>query len=503
VRFTHPASAISQKAYRARHHSSDAPTVSPLALLVHRMRTRSPAAERPLPADGAESAQPSAGSPRAQASDETVRARDRVAIARLRMQHRSLSLFLYLLGPGIIVMLAENDGPSMLSYATTGATYGIGFFIPFILVTFAMAFVVQELTARLAIATNCGHARLIYERYGAFWGRFALGDLVVGNALTLVTEFIAICAGAAYFGIAPLVAIAGTFAIVIAACALGRYRLWERLVIGLALGNCIFIPAACFAHADPHAVLGSLGSLGAPPLGAHPGMFLTLCMANIGATVTPWMIFFQQSAVVDKGLTRADLPQARVDTALGAAIAAIAAIATVVAASPLFLHHIDPANLSSGTDFATALRPYLGNIGSSLFALGMVEAGLVAVMTISTSSAYSIGDVSHRGASLNLKFGDGRLFYLTGFFSAACAAAIVLVPGAPLLAITLTVNVIATLLMPPALLFLLLLINDRELVGDLANGWVANVAGIAVIVLVAAAGAAFGLITAFPQLAPR
>jgi Mn2+/Fe2+ NRAMP family transporter len=465
--------------------------VSPLARLVHRIRSGSPVAVHPPPASELSD------------TDDRVRARDRVVIARLRAQRRPLTLFLYLLGPGIIVMLAENDGPSMLSYATTGATYGIGFFVPFILITFAMAFVVQELTARLAIATNCGHARLIFERYGTFWGRFALGDLVIGNALTLVTEFIAICAGARYFGVAPLVAIGGTFAIVVAAFALGRYRLWERLVIGLALGNCIFIPAAFFAHVDPHTVVGSLGVLGAPPLGAHPGLFLTLCMANIGATVTPWMIFFQQSAVVDKGLTRADLPQARVDTALGALIAAIAAIATIVAASPLFLHHVDPANLSTGTDFASALRPYLGDAGSALFALGMIEAGLVAVMTISTSAAYSIGDVAHRGASLNLKFGAGRIFYLTGLLSCACAAAIVLLPGAPLLAITLAVNVIATLLMPPALLFLLLLINDRELVGDLANGWAANVAGITVIVLVAGAGAAYGLVTAFPQLAPR
>jgi len=326
---------------------------------------------------------------------------------------------------------------------------------------------------------------------------------VIGNALTLVAEFIAICAGARYFGIAPLVAVGGAFAIVVAAFALGRYRLWERVVIGLAFGNCIFIPAAFFAQADPHAVIDSLGSLGTLPINGHPALFITLCMANIGATVTPWMIFFQQSAVVDKGLTRADLGQARVDTALGAVIAAVAAIAAVVAASPLFVHHIDPASLSSGADFASALKPYLGNVGSSLFALGMIEAGLVAVMTISTSSAYAIGDVSHRGASLNLQFTNGRLFYLTGLVSVAIAAALVLIPGAPLLAITLTVNVIATLLMPPALFFLLLLINDRELVGDLANGRLANVAGITVIVLVASAGAAFGLMTAFPQLAPR
>lgn len=98
--------------------------------------------------------------------DERVRVRDRRRVARARAEHRWLSVFFYLVGPGLIVMLAENDGPSMLSYATTGASYGIGFFIPFILITFAMAFVVQELTARLGIATNAGHARLIFERYG-------------------------------------------------------------------------------------------------------------------------------------------------------------------------------------------------------------------------------------------------------------------------------------------------------------------------------------------------
>lgn len=468
--------------------------MSPLALLVDRVRSRSSAAPSALPADEAQTVP---------LPDEDVRARDRLAVARARTQHRYVSLFFYLVGPGIIVMLAENDGPSMLSYATTGATYGIGFFIPFIVATFGMAFVVQELTARLAIATNCGHARLIFERYGPFWGRFALADLVIGNALTLVAEFIAICAGARYFGIPPLIAVGATFAIVVAAFALGRYRLWERVVIGLALGNCVFIPAAFFAHADPHAVIGSFAAFGSPPTNGGSAMLITLCMANIGATVTPWMIFFQQSAVVDKGLARSDLPQARIDTALGAAIAATAAIATVVAASPLFAHHVDPANLSSGADFASALRPYLGNVGATLFALGMIEAGLVAIMTISTSSAYAIGDVSHRGASLNLDFAHARLFYFSGLLSVALAAAIVLIPGAPLLAITLTVNVVATLLMPPALLFLLLLVNDRALVGELANTRLQNVAVTTVIVLVSGVGAVYGLITAFPQLVPQ
>jgi Mn2+/Fe2+ NRAMP family transporter len=435
--------------------------------------------------------------------DESIRAADRLSILRARSGHRRLSLFLLLAGPGILVMLGENDGPSMLSYATTGATFGIGFFLPFIVLTFFMAWVVQELTARLGIATGRGHAALIFERFGPLWGRFALADLAGGNLLTLVTEFIAITAGAAYFGVSPVVAVAATVAVVLLAFRTGHYRIWERLALGLALGNLIFIPAAFLAHPDGHAIGRAFATWGPLALHGRTTLFVTMVMANIGATVTPWMIFFQQSTVADKGLTRDDLGQARLDTALGAVLAATVAIATVVAAAPLYAHGIDASRLGSVVDFGHALAPYIGAPGASLFALGMIEAGLVAVMTISTSSAYAIGDVLQRSSSLNLRFRDGRWFYFAGIVSVATAAGVVLIPNAPLLAITITVNVIATLLMPPALLFLLLLINDPEVAGDLKNGRWANLAGGTIIVAISLVGAVYGFIVAFPQFSPR
>jgi Mn2+/Fe2+ NRAMP family transporter len=212
------------------------------------------------------------------------------------------------------------------------------------------------------------------------------------------------------------------------------------------------------------------------------------------------MIFFQQSAVVDKGLTRADLPQGRLDTAIGAVVAATAAIATVVATAPLFAAHVDVSQFASGADFATALKPLLGTTGATLFALGIVEAGLVAAMTISTSSSYALSETLSVRHSLNLDFSQGRLFYGAAIGSTLVAAAVVLIPGAPLLAMTLTVNVIATLLMAPALLFLLLLVNDREIMGDLANGWRANLAGGTIVVVIALVGTLYGVITVFPGL---
>lgn len=434
--------------------------------------------------------------------EDRKRADDRARVRRARELRRPFLLLFLLVGPGVLVMLGENDGPSMLSYATTGATYGVGFFVPFIILTFAMAYVVQEATVRIGIVTHRGHAELIYQRFGPFWGNFAMLDLSVGNVLTLITEFVAIRAGTAYFGIAPWIAVAVAIVFSTAVLLSGRYFAWERIVLLLASANLLFIPAAAFSHPDLSALARALGTWGPLPGGANAA-FWTLVLANIGATVTPWMIFFQQSATVDKGLTRLDLPQGRVDTALGMCLAALVAIAAVIATAPLFTHHVGVAGLANSADFATALRPYLGPTGVTLFAMGMIEAGLVATMTISTSSSYAVGEVLRRGHSLNLTLSQEPIFYAINLVSIVVAAAVVLIPHAPLLAITIAVNVIATLLMAPALLFVLLLANDREIMGSLANSRVANVAGGAVTIGIAAVGAIYGVVTVFPQLLAR
>lgn len=433
------------------------------------------------------------------AREDVLRAWDRWKVLQTRSGKRPLRLLWLLSGPGVLVMLGENDGPSMVSYATTGATYGIGFFVPFILLTFLMAIVVQEMTVRLGAATHRGHAELIFQRFGPFWGYFAMGDLVFGNVLTLVTEFIAIQAGGLYFGMPSWLSVGIAIPLVVASLALRRYATWERTVMALAAFNLLFIPAALFAHPNGEALVRAVATW-SPLQGGVTATFVTLMMANIGATVTPWMIFFQQSAVVDKGLTTADVLQGRLDTVIGAALAAAAAIATVVATTPLFVHHIDVSNFASGADFATALRPLLGTTGATLFALGIVEAGLVAAMTISASSAYAFGEIIRTGHSFNLDFSQGRLFYSVAIISILAAAGIVLIPGAPLLAMTLTVNVIATLLMAPALLLLLLLVNDKEIMGNQANGWRANLAGGTIVIAIALAGGFYGVVTVFPGL---
>lgn len=434
--------------------------------------------------------------------EEVLRAYDRTRVQRARTSRRSLLLLALLVGPGILTMLAENDGPSMLSYVATGAFYGVGFFVPFILLTFAMAYVVQEATVRIGVATHRGHAELIFERFGKAWGHFAMLDLMLGNVLTLMTELIAIRAGAAYFGVPPWLAIICAVGVVVGAFMTRRYFTWERFAMVLAAGNLVFVPAALFAH--PHlAELQHALVFWGPVEGGVSATFVMLLLANVGATITPWMIFFQQSAVADKGLTHDDLRHSRADTALGAVLAAIAAVATLVVGSALFRHHVNVSSLASGADFARALRPFVGSAGAALFALGMIEAGLVAAIMISASSSYATGEVLRSGRSLNRSLTQATTFYATGILSITCASAIVMIPHAPLLAITLTVNVMATVLMAPALLFVLLLANDTEIMGPLANGRWANAAGGAVIAVVSLLGAVYGVIVAFPHLPGR
>src|ERR1035438_8620526 len=422
--------------------------------------------------------------------------RARVTAARGRRGLRSWAWLLWLLiGPGVLVMLGENDGPSMLSYAATGAKFGVGFFIPFVALTFCMAIVVQEMTVRLGAATHRGHAELIFERFGPFWGWFSMIDLTIGNFLTLITEFIAIRAGLGFFGVPPWIAILIALVVLYSALITHRYWTWERITLAAAAFNLVFIPVALMTHPSWHSV--SHAFITWQPLPGFNKDTLLIVLADIGATVTPWMLFFQQSATVDKGMTIKDIHFGRLDTALGAALAAAAALGAIVATAPL-AGHISAGNFEAA-QFAQALEPVIGHVGAALFALGMVEAGVVASITISISSAYAFGEVARKPHSLNLPVGEGKAFYAVLSLCAAAAAGIVLIPGLPLVFVVLVVNVVAVLAMPPALVFLYLLVNDREIMCGVESPRWANMLAGAVVVLLTAAGVLYGVSVVAPQ----
>ncbi len=426
--------------------------------------------------------------------EDLTRSQDRQRVLAARKQGRAPMLLWLLAGPGVLAMLGENDGPSMLSYAASGAQYGIGFFLPFIAVTFLAAYVVQEMAMRLGAVTHRGYGELIFQRFGPFWGWLSAGDLVVTNLITLITEVIAIRTGMAYFGVPPLVSVGCAVALVAVSTSGGRYWRWERLAMGLALFNLLFVVVAVLARPSPAAIASAMATWTPLPQGTLQ-TFMLILASNIGATVTPWMLFFQQSASVDKGLTPKDIGQGRLDTAIGTVLAALAGCATVVAAAPLFSHHADVSQLQGGTGFAEALRPLIGAPGAALFALGLIEAGAVAMLTISASTAYAVGEVlGGAGHSFNRSIREAPAFYAANLGMAVVAGAVVLIPGVPLLAITLNANLLATVLMPPALLFLMLMANDRELMGSRANSRLTNALGWLITGLVTLAGAGYAVV---------
>jgi Mn2+/Fe2+ NRAMP family transporter len=422
--------------------------------------------------------------------EDVARSRDRSRVHRARSANKRGRLLWLLVGPGLLAMLGENDGPSMIGYASDGAQYGLGFFVPFIPVLFAMAFVCQEMCMRIGAVTHRGYGELVLQRYGKVWGWFGAGDLCLTNLVTLVAEFVAIRVGLAYFHLGSGIAVALGLTLVLFTLSGGRYWRWERTVLGLAAFNGLFLVVAILVK--PH--FGTLASsLSFTPL-PHGSLntLLLLLASTIGATVTPWMIFFQQSASADKGMTPADVRHGRYDTALGAVLASIFGIGALIAGAAL-LHGGSGIQGFAGAGFPAALSKAAGGAAGTLFALGLIEAGAVAILTISASTAYAAGECIGVSHSFNTSPREAAVFHAANVGVALIAAAVILIPGAPLLSIALNANVLATVLLPVSLLFVLTLANDRELMGPWVNKRSTNLIGIVVIAFVGTCGAAYGI----------
>jgi Mn2+/Fe2+ NRAMP family transporter len=423
--------------------------------------------------------------------EDSVRSLDRARVHHARRHGRRWRLLWLLVGPGILAMLGENDGPSMIAYTSDGAQYGLGFFVPFVPLLFAMAYVCQEMCMRVGAVTHRGYGELVLQRYGRVWGWFGAADLTLTNLVTLVAEFVAIRVGLAYFGLGPGVAVALGLVLVLFTLSGGRYWRWERIVLGLALFNVLFLVAGVLVKPD----LGSLASsLSFTPF-PH-GNFNTLLLllaSTIGATVTPWMIFFQQSASADKGMTPTDIAHGRYDTALGAVLAALCGIGALVAGAALLGRGGSGIQGFAGAGFPQALRGVSGSAVGTVFALGLVEAGAVAILTISASTAYAAGECVGATHSFNSSPREAGIFHAANVGVALLAAVVILIPGAPLLSIALNANVLATVLLPVSLVLMVMLANDEGLMGSWRNRRSTNLVGVAVIVFVGVCGAAYGI----------
>jgi Mn2+/Fe2+ NRAMP family transporter len=422
--------------------------------------------------------------------EDSARSLDRSRVYHARYNNRRWRLLWLLVGPGILAMLGENDGPSMIAYASDGAQYGLGFFVPVIPILFAMAYVVQEMCMRVGAVTHRGYGELVLQRHGRVWGWFGAGDLCLTNLVTLIAEFVAIRVGLAYFHLGAGVAVALGLVLVVFTLSGGRYWRWERTVLGLALFNGLFLVAAILVKPHVGSIVSSFSFTPLP--GGSLNTLLLLMASTIGATVTPWMIFFQQSASADKGMTPKDVRHGRYDTALGAVLAGVFGVGALIAGAALLNHGLGIQGFA-GAGFPAALSHVAGGAVGTVFALGLIEAGAVAILTISASTAYAAGECVGVSHSFNTSPRNAAVFYAANVGVSLLAGLVILIPGAPLLSIALNANVLATVLLPVSLVFVLMLANDRPLMGRWANRRSTNVVGIAVIVFVSICGAAYGI----------
>ena len=435
-----------------------------------------------------------------------LRTIDRLKVARLRHNRglwTKILLIIALIGPGILVMVADNDAGGVITYAQTGSIFGLGFFIPLMILMVPTAYLVQEMTVRLAAVTRRGHAEMIWKRYGPFWGAFSLGDLVIANSLTLVTEFIGITFGMGIFGVKPLIAVIIGIAFISTVMLTLRYHKWERASLIIAFFNMIFIPLVFFAHPDWSLVAKSF--LTWHISGGISTLFIYVLLANIGTTIAPWMLFFQQSSEVDKGTVPEDIGAGKRDTFVGACIMATVAICILVLTGTLVFSTGHVGSTTSTTSYSIAfilstISKKIGTVPVELFALGLIDAGIIAAIALTASTSWAVGEAFNWPKSINLPFLEGRKFYIPGIISMLIAAAIVLVPNVPLGFLNLTVQVIASIFMPAALLFLLLLVNDKEVMGKRVNKRWENVSIITIMVVLVSMSSLYGLSLVFPHL---
>jgi len=405
---------------------------------------------------------------------------------------KALKLYGIIAGPGIIVMVADNDAGGITTYAATGAKFGYSL-LWFLILLGPIAFFIQEMTVRLGAVTKRGHAESIFHGFGPFWGWFSLVDLILIDWLTLITEFIGMTAALSIFHVPPLATVLFVILIMGTMIVRGNYWTWEKIALFFCAVNLVYIPCAFIVRPSISSILSN-GLIPHIPAGGITNSFFFFLMANIGTTIAPWMVFFQQSAVVDKGIQEKDILWARIDTFLGSMFTVIVAAFCIIVTGTL-LRGVDIRDAAEAAVQLMGINKYLG----TLLAIGLFDAGLLGAICISLASSWAFGEVFGWAHSLNSRIREAQWFYAFYFFALISAGAVVLIPGAPLVLITLFVQVIAVTLLPASLVFLILMLNNEESMGRYRNNVFQNVANVAIALAIIALSTMYAISTLFPN----
>ena len=416
---------------------------------------------------------------------------------RPRPWGRRLLTLAAIMGPGLIVMVGDNDAGGVSTYAQAGQDYGASLLWVLVLLIPTLI-VAQEMVVRLGAVTGVGHARLIRERFGLFWAVFSVGDLFLLNFLTLVTEFIGVNLGLRYFGVTPLASVPIVAIGLLAMVATGSFQRWERFMFVFIITSLLMFPLAALSHPSAGPIV-----LGITHPGVHGGFNSTsvlFIIAVVGTTIAPWQLFFQQSNVIDKRITIRWLKYELADTTIGAVLTTAGAAALMVATAFAFAHTNLAGHFGSSLTVANGLNHRAGSASGAIFAVILVNASVIGASAVTLSTSYALGDSFGLRHSLHRSVRDAKGFYLTFAVLIVIAAGVVLIPGAPLGLITTAVQVLAGVLLPSAIVFLLLLCNDAEVLGPWVNSRRQNVLATIIVAVLVLLSLILTVTTVFPSV---
>jgi len=398
-------------------------------------------------------------------------------------------------------MVGDNDAGAFGTYTQAGQNYGTSLLWTLMLLI-PVLYVNQEMVLRLGAVTGIGHARLILERFGKFWGAFSVIDLFLLNALTIVTEFIGISLALDYLGLPKDLGVLVSALLVMVAVSTGNFRRFERFAMVLVFGSLLLVPVIITVH--PSLVqLARDFTIPHLPKDAPLSDVMLLIIAIVGTTVAPWQLFFQQSYVVDKRITPRFIRYERVDLWIGIALVMIGAVAMMGFAAAVFAGRPEAGNFTDAGAVAAGLEKYAGRLPAVLFALALIDACIIGAAAVSLSTAYAFGDVLSLRHSLHRKPKDAKGFYGVYFGLILLAAVLVLTPGTPLGLLTNTVQTLAGVLLPSATVFLLLLCNDRAVLGPWVNSARLNLFTGAIIAILVMLSMILTLSVLFPTIGEK
>lgn len=406
-----------------------------------------------------------------------------VTFARGRNLWRSLLILLSVLGPGFVTASAGNDVGGIATYSQAGAVFG--YRMLWVLVPLAVSLiVVQEMATRMGAVTGKGLAALIRENFGVRISFFAMAGLFLINTGITATEFVGIATASEIFNISRYVTVPIAVVLVFLFILRMDNKTVERTFVVFSLIYLSYIGSAVLSHPDWHAV--AMGTL-VPDLNFRNISYLVMVVGLIGTTISPYMQFFLQSAVVEKGTQEEELGLARADVVTGSILAiALAGFMIIANAATIFVANQHGAHLapSQAADFAVALKPLAGEFAEVIFALGILNAGLFTATVLPLSTSYVICEALGFEAAVDRKFSEAPVFFSLFGIGLIAGAAIVLIPGIPYLQFTIYAQVLQGILLPPELVLMLIIINKTSVMGKFTNSITGNVIAWATVVII-------------------